>query len=125
MSQIETTTMWGAFYKVPYSSRHRLLGVFKSKKNAVKAARRQSAGTPDGFFPANHFDGIVKEVECVVVGDMAFPIEHGVGVEPNIELPKHDCRHCEADRKQAAKRKAKRDAKKKAKKKTQPQQRTA
>ena len=115
MPQTETTTMWGAFWKGYYPSDKSLLGVFKLKKDAVKAAKRQNAGSADGFWSRYHFDGIVEEVECVVVGEMAFPIHHSVAIEPDIKLPKHDCHHCEADRKQAAKRKAHRDARKKAK----------
>ncbi len=111
----ETVMMWGAFWKGYYPNDKSLLGVFKLKKDAVKAAKNQNAGSADGFWPRHHFDGIVEEVECVVVGNMAFPIHHGIPIEPEVETPKHDCLYCKQDLAQAAKRKAQREARKKAK----------
>ena len=111
----ETVMMWGAFWKGYYPSDKSLLGVFKLKKDAVKAAKHQSAGSSDGFWPRHHFDGFVEQVECVVVGDMAFPIHHGIAIEPTIKTPEHDCDYCKQDRRIAAKRKEQREARKKAK----------
>ena len=97
--------MWGAFRRTGVMHDDKLLGVFKYKKYAKEATKHQSAGSADGFWPAGHHDGYIKEVEVVIVGDMAFPIECGVGVEPEIETPKHNCHFCVQER-EAAKKKA-------------------